>query len=263
MLYLVGERARWASLALGAVFLLNGIAPLGGNEGGLESAILLVVAIGALALGSHADADHPSATRRWPSRRDGRARADRARAARRGRPLHLDDPVEADTAATRRACPRGGAAPASIRRRRATRWTRCGACWACCATTPARASTRPQPGLDRLNELLDAGAKPAPTSADRPRTRRPLPAGVDLAAYRILQESLTNARRRRGGRRGRARLRRGRCGCGCATRAGAGRRHGCRTRLVGMRERAAAAGGSLRAGRRTAAGFAVEADLPL
>ena len=53
MLYLVGARSsRRLSIGLGAVFLLNGVAPLGGSDAGLESAILLVVAVGALALGS-------------------------------------------------------------------------------------------------------------------------------------------------------------------------------------------------------------------
>jgi hypothetical protein len=66
MLYLVAGRApRWVSAGLGLLFLLNGLAPFGGDEMGLESAILLVVAVAAL--------------------------AHRARAARRGRPPHLDD----------------------------------------------------------------------------------------------------------------------------------------------------------------------------
>ena len=68
-LYLVGARAsRRVSAAFGAVFLLNGVAPLGGSDAGLESAILLVVAVAALALGSTRTLTSER-TRRWPSRR--------------------------------------------------------------------------------------------------------------------------------------------------------------------------------------------------
>jgi hypothetical protein len=54
----------------------------------------------------------------------------------------------------------------------------------------------PQPGLDELDGLLDA-AREAGTDV-RLLVRGapgPLAAGVDLAAYRIVQEALTNARR--------------------------------------------------------------------
>ena len=99
----------------------------------------------------------------------------------------------------------------------------------------------------------------------------PLPAGVDLSAYRIVQEALTNtlkhagpvrarvavrygarARRARDRRRRRARPR-------AATAARAGGGHG----LVGMRERVALYGGELHAGQRPEGGFVVRASLPL
>ncbi len=93
----------------------------------------------------------------------------------------------------------------------------------------------------------------------------PLPAGVDLAAYRIVQESLTNARRHAPGAAvevelgyGEDRLRLRVRDDGPGPSGGKGG-HG----LVGMRERAAAAGGSLRSGPADGGGFVVEAELPL
>jgi signal transduction histidine kinase len=58
------------------------------------------------------------------------------------------------------------------------------------------ADLAPQPGLDQLNDLVDtardAGANIRLILQGKVR---PLPAGIDLAAYRIVQEALTNARR--------------------------------------------------------------------
>jgi len=56
---------------------------------------------------------------------------------------------------------------------------------------------QPQPGLQQLNELLDE-ARDASGSGIRLIVRgpmTPLDPGVELAAYRIIQEALTNARR--------------------------------------------------------------------
>jgi signal transduction histidine kinase len=95
----------------------------------------------------------------------------------------------------------------------------------------------------------------------------PLAPGVDLAAYRIVQEALTNALRHAGAGQATVALRFGERdlelevsddGRGAAAN-GAGGGHG----LVGMRERAALYGGVLHAGRDPEGGFTVAARLPI
>ena len=55
----------------------------------------------------------------------------------------------------------------------------------------------PQPGLRQLNDLLDEArdVTGAGTRLILHRAAGPLDPGVELAAYRIVQEALTNARR--------------------------------------------------------------------
>jgi signal transduction histidine kinase len=130
-------------------------------------------------------------------------------------------------------------------------------------------SKQPQPGLDRLDALV-AGVTAAGLPTTLVITGRPpriLPPTVDLAAYRIAQESLTNAIRHAGPATAtvhvaydhhEVRVRITDTGSGpplVPTPAG----HG----LIGMRERATAAGGRLDAGRAPGGGFEVTAHLPL
>jgi signal transduction histidine kinase len=137
------------------------------------------------------------------------------------------------------------------------------------------ADRQPQPGLLQLNELLDE-ARDASGSGIRLIVSGPmttLDPGVELAAYRIVQEALTNARRHAPGAAvdvelhyapGALWLRIRDNGPGpppaspspsTATPPGG---HG----LLGMRERAAAVGGELRTGAGNGGGFVVEAVLP-
>jgi signal transduction histidine kinase len=125
------------------------------------------------------------------------------------------------------------------------------------------ADLRPQPGLAQLIELLDDARQSANARLIVSGAPTPLDPGVELAAYRIVQEALTNARRHapgaavdveiRYGPELRVRIRDN--GPGPDNSAG----HG----LAGMRERAAAVGGTLRTGPTPIGGFLVEAVLPV
>ncbi|WP_329306073.1 sensor histidine kinase [Streptomyces sp. NBC_01260] len=126
----------------------------------------------------------------------------------------------------------------------------------------------PGTGLDRIGELAErarsAGIALAVTvSGDE----RPLPPDVDRAAYRIVQEALTNVARHADRARTTVRLAYGErtltvhiddhgpCVPGDAVTAGTG--------LTGMHERVTALGGTLDAAPRRAGGFSVRAELPL
>ncbi|MGW5157149.1 sensor histidine kinase [Nonomuraea wenchangensis] len=130
------------------------------------------------------------------------------------------------------------------------------------------ASWRPQPGLrlHELNELLD-GSREASGAATRLILRgapAELDPGVELAAYRIVQEALTNARRHAPGAAVDVELHYTGAGLRLSIRDngpgpldGKGG-HG----LAGMRERAAAVGGELVTGPAPGGGFLVQAVLP-
>jgi signal transduction histidine kinase len=133
--------------------------------------------------------------------------------------------------------------------------------------TPGDAPRSPAPGLDRLPELTEqaAAAGLAVDVAVEGRARR-LPPGADLAAFRIVQEALTNVVRHSGSRTARVRLRydagRVEVRVDDDGPAAAGGDSGGGNGLVGMRERAAALGGAVEAGPRADGGFAVRATLP-
>jgi signal transduction histidine kinase len=126
----------------------------------------------------------------------------------------------------------------------------------------------PQPGIATLDTLLgqvrEAGLPVEMTLEGRPVE---LPPGVDLSAYRIVQEALTNALKYAGPARAWVVVRYrdddveleiandGRTEAAQADGGG----HG----LVGMRERVAVYGGELESGPRPGGGFAVRARLPI
>lgn len=127
------------------------------------------------------------------------------------------------------------------------------------------ASLAPQPGLDQLDRLVEQlrGAG-LPLDVRIEGERVPLPPGVDLAAYRVVQEALTNAVRHAGAAPTRLRLSFGDSALevtvedeGPSTPNGTGG-HG----LIGMRERVALYGGTLETGPAQGGGFRVHACLP-
>ena len=126
----------------------------------------------------------------------------------------------------------------------------------------------PQPSVEHLETLVaqvrDAGM---PVELSVEGERRPLPSGVDLSAYRIVQEALTNALKHAGPASARVTVRYGRDeldievvddGRAAPNGNGAGG-HG----LVGMRERVALFGGDLATGHRRDGGYAIKARLPI
>ncbi|MFB7983454.1 sensor histidine kinase [Streptomyces vinaceus] len=133
---------------------------------------------------------------------------------------------------------------------------------------PGEAPRAPAPGLDRLSELVDQAAAAGLTvSVTGEGEARGLSPATDLAAFRILQEALTNVVRHSGSRTARIRISRPPGALelrvdddGPATGGDAG---GSGTGLIGMRERAAAQGGTIDAGPRPDGGFRVLARIPL
>ncbi|MER5787738.1 histidine kinase [Streptomyces sp. NPDC001980] len=149
-------------------------------------------------------------------------------------------------------------------------------------TGPGATGPAPQPGLDRLGPLVDrisfAGLPVEVRISGEPR---PLPQGVDVTAYRIVQEALTNALRH-GEDGGTAQvtvryadhaLRVEVLNTGPSVLTGGGpagparpvprRGPGTGRGLLGLRERVAVYGGDLDARRRLGGGYRVRARIPL
>ena len=130
----------------------------------------------------------------------------------------------------------------------------------------------PVPGLADLEGLLAELAKAGLAVKLRVNgTRPPVPAGVDLSAYRIVQEALTNVVKHAGSARAQVVvgygdqdirvevIDDGRAAVTWVSDGRAGTGHG----LIGMRERVQAFGGDLEVGPRPGGGFRVAARLPL
>lgn len=124
----------------------------------------------------------------------------------------------------------------------------------------------PAPSISRLDDLVGRVASLGVTArVERRGTARPLPPGVDLAAYRIMQEALTNVARHAGTPAARVEVVYGdddlvmQVDDDGPVRAAVARGTG----ITGMTERAAALGGELQAGPRPEGGFRVRAWLPL
>jgi signal transduction histidine kinase len=126
---------------------------------------------------------------------------------------------------------------------------------------------QPQPGLDRLQELIDdARATGTPVRLTLRGPVVPLASSVDLAAYRIVQEALTNARRHASGASVEVDLRYEPHTLHLRVRDdGPGPAPGWSdgNGLMGMRERATMLGGTVLTGPADGGGFLLEAALPI
>jgi signal transduction histidine kinase len=148
-------------------------------------------------------------------------------------------------------------------------------------TGDAAAPAEPAPGLARLPTLLESFRRAGlEVSVHEEGTARPLPPGADLTAYRIIQEALTNVTKHAGTGSAQVRLgwTRDRVSITVADDGGGARAMPIGSTgpvvstasdrapgygLIGMRERATAAGGQFSAGRRPEGGFLVSTHLPL
>jgi signal transduction histidine kinase len=129
-----------------------------------------------------------------------------------------------------------------------------------------RAGLAPQPGVERLGDLVDSVHRAGlPVNLEVHGAATALPPGIDVSAYRIVQEALTNALKHAGPARAEVHVRYvpGAVevevtddGAGNGTGPGGG--HG----LIGMRERVAVYGGHLEAGAGPSGGYRIHARLP-
>jgi signal transduction histidine kinase len=273
-------RRRW-SVLLAVPFLVNAVAPFNGDDPGLPNVLLLMIVVAAEALGDSRRQRGQAMAERDETRRamadtlhDRAAMGERARIA---RDLHdvvahhvSAIAVQAETARlTIDGLPDEGraqfAAIGDTARDALGEMRRLlGVLRADANGEPERA---PQPGLALLDELVEtaraAGSEVRLTVDGEAKT---LPPGVDLCAYRILQEALTNARRHAPGADVEVEL-----GYGTEALRLSVRDHGPGPSeaeldghgLLGMRERVLMVGGTLSIGPAPDGGFAVEAELPL
>jgi signal transduction histidine kinase len=125
----------------------------------------------------------------------------------------------------------------------------------------------PQPGLDRLDALVqDVGRAGLPVRLRIDGDRIDLPRGIDISAYRIVQEGLTNALKHAHATQAEVALQYAKGellievsdnGHGAVTRNGRG--HG----LIGVRERVKLYGGEMSTGTANGSGFVLSARLPV
>jgi signal transduction histidine kinase len=141
-------------------------------------------------------------------------------------------------------------------------------------TAPDQGGLRPQPGLDDIPALVGrVRATGLPVELSVTGTKRELPQGPDLAAYRVVQEALTNVIKHASTARTNVRIdyrardllidvsnaRAAAGGAGPGSAVGVG---GSGRGLIGLRERIAIYGGSLEVGPRPAGGWRVRATIP-
>jgi signal transduction histidine kinase len=122
----------------------------------------------------------------------------------------------------------------------------------------------PQPSLTHIRDLVArARAAGLPVELEVEGEHGPLPAGVDLTAYRVIQEALDGALEAPDERRATVRLRYDETHVALEVTDAGDARPGPERRLLGVRERVALYGGELVAEPTDGSGYAVRARLPL
>jgi signal transduction histidine kinase len=281
-LYLVASRSRrLVSAAFAVPFVLNAMFPMGGDDAATSGVLLLLLAAGSLAVGDARRLWGRAIAERDESRqqvaatlREQAAMEERARIARELHDVvahHVSMiAVQAETARlTTPDLPEQGrerfgdiadsARDALAQMRQLLGVLR--------EDAGGGVERTPQPGLARLDELIEeARATGARVRFALSGPVVPLAPGVDLAAFRIVQEALTNARRHAPEASVEVEVRYEEDSIHLLVRDdgpdpdpqtpdGNG--------LRGMRERATLVGGTIRAGRADGGGFLVEATLPI
>jgi signal transduction histidine kinase len=281
-LYLVASRTRRLISALFAIpFVVNAIVPLGGADTADLALVLTVLAVAALAIGDARRLRSEALVERDASRRQVaetlRGRAAMEERARIARELHdvvahhvSMIAVQAETARfttpdlSEEGQRRFGDIAESARdalgdMRRLLGVLR--------EDAGGGGERQPQPGLDRLQELMhDARGTGTPVRLTLRGVVLPRSPSVDLAAYRIVQEALTNARRHAPGASVEVDLRYEAHALHLRVRDdGPGPAPGWSVGngLMGMRERVTMVGGTVRTGPADGGGFLVEAELPI
>jgi signal transduction histidine kinase len=278
--FAVTYRRRWSVLPA-LPFVVNAIEPLSGEDATFPGILLLMIVVGALALGDSRRKQGEAIAERDETRQamadtlqDQAVMGERARIARELHDVvahHVSAiAVQAESArlTTENLSDEGRAQFEAIgetardalaEMRRLLGVLRDDA--------DAETARDPQPSLARLDELVEtARSAGTPVTLTLEGAATPLSPGVDLCAYRILQEALTNARRHAPGAVVEVeieyapdvlRLRVRDHGPGIVPPQTDG--HG----LLGMRERALMVGGSLTAAPADGGGFAIDAVLPI
>jgi signal transduction histidine kinase len=125
----------------------------------------------------------------------------------------------------------------------------------------------PQPGLDGLDSLMEeVGRAGLPVQLHVDGERFPLPRAIDLSAYRIVQEGLTNALKHAGANKADVTVRYLPDGVELEVRddgAGASKDDGLGHGLIGIRERVKIYGGEMAAGAENGGGFVLSTRLPV